>query len=51
MVKFSFESLQMDSRYLKRPRMHRLGIWINVNVNLFMWINPNSSIEYLLVFL
>jgi hypothetical protein len=46
-----FESLQIDLRYWIRPRMHRLGIWINVNVNLFMWINAKSSIKHLFVLL
>jgi hypothetical protein len=32
MVKFLFESLQMDLRYRVWSRMYRLGIWINVNV-------------------
>jgi hypothetical protein len=41
----------MDSRYRIWPRMYRLGIWINVNVYLLMWINSNSSIEHLIVFL
>jgi hypothetical protein len=51
MVKFLFESLQMDSRYRVLPRMHRLGIWINVNVDLFVWINSKSSIKHLIFFL
>jgi hypothetical protein len=51
MVKFLFESLQMDSRYNVWPRMYRLGIWINVNMYLFVWLNSKSSIEHLLVFL
>ena len=33
-VVFLFESLWMDSRYWVRHRMHRLGIWINVNAYL-----------------
>jgi hypothetical protein len=33
-IKFLFESLQMDSRYWVRHRIHRLGIWINVKVYL-----------------
>jgi hypothetical protein len=49
MVEFCFESLQMDLRYLVRPRMHRLGNWINVY--LFMWINAKSSVKHLFVFL
>jgi hypothetical protein len=28
----------MDLRYRVWPGMHRLGIWINVNVYLFIWI-------------
>jgi hypothetical protein len=51
MVKFCFESLQMDSMYGVWPRMYRLGIWINVNVYLFMWINSKGSIEHLVVLL
>ncbi len=47
MVKFLFESLQMDLRYGVWRRMYRLGMWINVNVYLFMWINAKSSIEHL----
>ncbi len=47
MVKFFFESLQMDSRYRVWPRLYMLGIWINVNVQLFVWINSKSSIEHL----
>ncbi len=31
--------------------MYRLGIWINVNVYLFMWINSKSSIKHLVVLL
>jgi hypothetical protein len=50
-VEFHFESLQMDSRYRVWPRMHRLGIWINVNVYFLMWINSKGSIELLVVFL
>ena len=34
MVEYLFESLQMDLRYRVWPRMHRLGIWINVHVYL-----------------
>ncbi len=45
MVKLLFESLQMDSRYWVRHRMHRLGIWINVNVYPFIWINVKSFIK------
>jgi hypothetical protein len=48
---FCFESFQMDSRYRVWPRMYRLGIWINVNVYLFVWINSKSSIEHFVVFL
>jgi hypothetical protein len=51
MVKFLFESLQMDSRYSVWPRMYRLGIWINVNVYLCVWINSKSSIKNLIVLL
>jgi hypothetical protein len=51
MVEFLFESLQINLRYRVWPRMYRLGIWINVNVYLFMWINYESSIEHLIVFL
>jgi hypothetical protein len=51
MAKFLFESLQMDSRYRVWSRMYRLGIWINVNVYLFVWISSKSSIKYLIVFL
>jgi hypothetical protein len=47
MVEFHFESLQMDSKYWIRPRIYRLGIWINVNVYLFMWIIIKSSIKHL----
>jgi hypothetical protein len=39
MVKIHFESLQIDSRHLIKPRMHRLGIWINVNVYLFFYVD------------
>ncbi len=46
-----FESIQMDSRYRVWSRMYRLGIWINVNVYLFVWINSKSSIKYPIVFL
>jgi hypothetical protein len=31
--------------------MHRLGIWVNVNVYLLVWTNAKSSIEHLFVFL
>ncbi len=51
MVKFRLESLHMDLRYWVRSRMHRLGVWINVNMYLFVWINAKSSIEHLFVFL
>jgi hypothetical protein len=51
MAKFHFESLHMDSRYWVWPRMHRLGIWINVNVYLFMWVNSKSSTKHLVVVL
>jgi hypothetical protein len=51
MVKFHFESLQIDSRYRMWPRMYRFDIWINVNVYLFMWINSKGSIKDLDVFL
>jgi hypothetical protein len=51
MIDFHFESLQMGLRYGVRPRMHRLGIWINVNVYCFMWINSKASIKHLVVFL
>jgi hypothetical protein len=51
MVKFLVESLQMNSRYRVWSRMYRLGIWVNVNVYLFVWINSKSSIEHLIVFL
>ncbi len=50
-VVFPFESLQMDSRYWMRHNMHRLGIWINVNVYLIMWINVKSFIKHLSVLL
>ncbi len=33
-----FESLQIDLRYWVRYKMHRLGFWINIKVNLFMWM-------------
>ncbi len=42
-VVFLYESLQMDSRYWVRHEIHRLGIWINVNVYLFMWITLRVS--------
>ena len=29
--------------------MYRLGIWINVNVYLFVWINSKSSIKHLIL--
>jgi hypothetical protein len=51
MVEFLFESLQIDLRYIVWPRMYRFGIWINVNMYLFVWINSKSSIEYLVIFL
>jgi hypothetical protein len=51
MVEFLFESLQMNLRYRIWPRMFRLGIWINVNVYLLVWINSKSSIKHLVVFL
>jgi hypothetical protein len=51
MVKFLFESFQMNSIYRVWPIMYRLGIWINVNVYLFMWINTKSSIEHLIILL
>jgi hypothetical protein len=59
MVEYLFEILQMNSRcrvwpdlrYRLWPRMYRLGIWVNVNVYLFVWINSKSSIEHLIVFL
>jgi hypothetical protein len=51
MVEFHFESLQMDLMYRVWPRMHRLGIWINVNMYLFMWINSKSSIKHLVFLL
>jgi hypothetical protein len=51
MVDFCFESLQIDLRYGVWPGMHRLGIWINANVYLFVWINSKSSIKYLVVLL
>ncbi len=51
MVKFHFESLQMDLRYGVWSRMHRLGIWINVNVYLFMLTNSKGPIKHLVVFL
>ncbi len=51
MVKFLFESFQMDSMYRVWLIMYRLGIWINVNVYLFMWINTKSSIKHLIVLL
>ncbi len=50
-VVFSFESLQMDLRYWMRHKMHRLGIWINVNVYLFMWISLKVFIKHLFVLL
>jgi hypothetical protein len=49
MVKFLLESFQMDLRYRVWPRMYRLGIWINVNVYLFVWINSKSSTKHLLL--
>jgi hypothetical protein len=51
MVEFLFESLQKDLRYRIWPRMYWLGIWINVNVHLCVWINSKSSIEHLVVLL
>jgi hypothetical protein len=51
MVEFLFESLQKDLRYRVWPRINRLGIWINVNVYLFVWIKSKSSIKHLIVFL
>ena len=39
---FPFESRQIDSRYWMRHKMHKLGIWINVNVYLFIWINVQT---------
>jgi hypothetical protein len=51
MVEFHFESLQMNSRYWIRPRMHRLGIWINVDVYFVVWINAKSSIKDLVILL
>ncbi len=51
MVKFRFESLQIDSGYRVWPRKHRLGIWINANVYLFMWMNSKGSIKHLVIFL
>jgi hypothetical protein len=50
MAEFFFESLQMDLRSRAWPRMYRLGIWINVNVYLFVWVNSKSSIEHLFIF-
>ncbi len=50
MVEFLFEHLQMDLRYGICPRMYRLGVWVNVNVYLFVWINSKSSIEHLIIF-
>jgi hypothetical protein len=38
-------------RYWIRPRVHRLGIWVNANVYLLVKINTKSSIEHLFVFL
>ncbi len=43
MVKFHFESSQIDSRYLIKPRMHRLGIWIYVNVYLFLYVDRRQE--------
>jgi hypothetical protein len=51
MVKFLFEGLQMYSRYRIWPRMYRLGILVNVNVYLFVWINSKSSIKHLIILL
>jgi hypothetical protein len=51
MAGFLFESLQMDSRYRIWPRMYRLGIWVSINVYLFVWINSKSTFEHLIVFL
>jgi hypothetical protein len=51
MFEFLFESLQMDSKYRIWPRMYWLGIWINVNAYVFVWINSKSSIKHLIVFL
>ncbi len=51
MVELCFESLQMDSRYWVRYKMHRLGIWIDVKVYLFMWIYVKSFIKHLFVLL
>ncbi len=39
----------MDLRYWVRHKMHRLGIWINVNVYLLMWVNLKSFIKHLFV--
>jgi hypothetical protein len=47
MVKFHFQSLQMDLRYWIRQRVHMLGIWVNVEVYRLVWINAKSSIEHL----
>ncbi len=46
-----FLSLQIDLRHWVRRRMHRLGIWINVNVYLYMWIYFKSFIKHLFVLL
>jgi hypothetical protein len=51
MVEFCFEGRQMDLRYGVWPRMHRLGIWINVNVYLLIWINFKGFIEHLVILL
>ncbi len=49
MVELLFESLQMDLRYWVRYKMHRLGIWVNVKVYLFMWIYIKSFVKHLFV--
>jgi hypothetical protein len=46
-----FENLQMDLRYWVRHKMHRLGIWMNVNMYLFMWMYVKSFIKHIFVFL
>jgi hypothetical protein len=51
MVELLLKSPQMDLRYCLRHRINRLGIWINVNVYPFLWINVKSFIEHLFVFL
>ncbi len=51
MVELLFESLQMDSRYWVRHKIHKLGIGVNVKVYLFMWIYVKSFIKHHFVLL